>query len=194
MMPTNMAALAGLQSPGDPSTPSTPADDGSMVELTSSHLDKSECYCKNESPNFKHTNLFIGDSTLGLKSDADEQLLIHIVFQDTVKVHSIKLGEYNRGVDPELNPTRILLFVNRESMGFEDAEAVEPTQVIELTAADLKEDAEPVKLIFVKFQRVRNITMFVEDNAGGEITALGSLKIFGRTLANLNMKEFKRQG
>jgi len=187
-----MASIAGMQ--GGDAAPPPPVDDGSMVELISSRLDKAECYCKNESPNFRYTNLFIDDSRLGLKSDADEQLLIHIVFNEVVKVHSIKFGEFNGGSDPELNPSRIQLFVNRESMGFEDAEDIPATQVIELTATDLKENAAPKKLKFVKFQRVSSISIFVEDNAGGEISALGSLKVYGRPVGTTNMKDFKKQG
>jgi hypothetical protein len=71
---------------------------------------------------------------------------------------------------------------------------VDPTQVIELTAADLKEDADPIKLQFVKFQRVRSITFFVEENDGGDVSAMGGLKLFGRTVATTNMKDFKKQG
>jgi hypothetical protein len=34
-------------------------------------ISRSECYCLNENPNFPHGNLFMGDNTLVLKSDAD---------------------------------------------------------------------------------------------------------------------------
>ena len=106
-------------------------------------------------------------------------LILYIII---VKVHSFKLTEFNRGVDPELNPTTIKLYVNRESMGFEDCEDIEPTQIFELTGDDLKEGAKPLLLKYVKFQRVRSITIFIEDNEGGEITALGMLKFFGRPI------------
>ena len=49
-------------------------------------------------------------------------LILYIII---VKVHSFKLSEFNRGVDPELNPTTIKLYVNRENMGFEDCEDIE---------------------------------------------------------------------
>jgi hypothetical protein len=110
------------------------------------------------------------------------------------QVHSLKFTEYNNGIDPELNPTKIHIYVNRENLGFEDCEDVDPTQTLELTAADVKEDAEAILLKFVKFQRVKSMTLFIEDNAGGEVTALGGLKIYGRPTANTNMKDFKKQG
>jgi hypothetical protein len=164
-----------------------------LIDLTDK-LDKSGCYARNEDTRFPWTNLMIGDTRLGCKSDADEQLILHFAFQESVKVHSIKLTEFNNGVEPENNPTRILLFVNRDNLGFEDVEDVDPTTVIELTSEDLKENADNTLLKFVQYQRVNSITMFVEDNNGGDITALGGLKFFGKTVATTNMADFKKQG
>ena len=106
------------------------------------------------------------------------------------QLHSIKFTEFNNGADPELNPSKIHIFLNRE-VGFEDWEDVDPTQTLHLTAEDLKESADPTPLKYVKFQRVRNITLFIEDNAGGDITALGSMKFIGRPVATVNMDDFK---
>jgi hypothetical protein len=63
----------------------TTADDGSMLNLTTM-IEKTECYARNESSQYPMTNLFIGDTRLGCKSDADEQLILHIAFQEFVKV------------------------------------------------------------------------------------------------------------
>jgi hypothetical protein len=46
----------------------------------------------------------------------------------------------------------------------------------------------------VKFQRVKSLTFFIEDNAGGDVTALGGLEIMGQTVATTNMNDFKKQG
>jgi len=62
--------------------------DGKMVDL-SSIIDKSSCYARNESSRFPMTNLFIGDTRLGCKSDADEQLILHVSFNEAVKVSSV---------------------------------------------------------------------------------------------------------
>ena len=105
---------------------------------------------------------------------------------------SVKFTEFNNGTDPELHPTTVKLFVNRENLGFEDIEDVDPTQTFTLTAEDLREGSDPLPLKFVKFQRVKSITFFVEDNNGGEITALGMLKLFGRPVGTTNMSEFKK--
>ena len=95
-------------------------------------------------------------------------------------------------MNPEENPSRVLVFVNRE-VGFEDYEDIDPTQTIELTAADLKENADALLLKFVKFQRVHSLTFFVEDNAGGDVSALGGLQIFGHPIAKTNMSDFNRK-
>lgn len=171
----------------------TAMDMTKLVDL-SSKFDKTKCYARNESSQYPMTNLFIGDSRLGCKSDADEQIIMHIEFNETVKVHSIKFTEFNRGMNPEEFPTKVHIYVNRNNMGFEDTEDLDPTQTFELTAGDLKEGADPLVLKFVKFQRVRGITLFVEDNAGGDVTALGGLKIFGKNVATTNMNDFKKQG
>jgi hypothetical protein len=109
-----------------------------------------------------------------------------------MQIRSIKLTEFNNGLDPESNPSKIHLFVNRENLGFEDCEDVDPTQTLHLTSEDLKESAAPIQLKFVKYQRVKSLTLFIEDNQGGEVTALGSLKIFGRPIMSMNMNDFKR--
>ena len=88
----------------------------------------------------------------------------------------------------------VLLFVNRVNLGFEDVDDVDPTTVIELTAEDLKEDADSILLKFVNYQRVKSITLFIEDNNGGDVSALGGLKFFGKNVATTNMADFKKQG
>ena len=110
------------------------------------------------------------------------------------QVYSLKFTEYNRGSEPESNPATVKIFVNRNNLGFEDVEDVDPTQEIELTSADLSESSDPIMTKFVKFQRVKSLTIFIEDNAGGDVSALGGLEIMGRTTATTNMKDFKKQG
>mmetsp|Transcript_16543 Transcript_16543/g.20225 ORF Transcript_16543/g.20225 Transcript_16543/m.20225 type:complete len:186 (+) Transcript_16543:140-697(+) len=184
--------MSGMPQQGAAGAPE-PEKNGKMMDL-SVKMDKTECYARNESSQYPMDNLFIGDTRLGCKSDADEQLILHVAFQEFVKVYSIKLNEFNRGAEPNENPTTVHIFVNRCNLGFEDIEDVEPTQTLELTTADLKEDADPISLKFVKFQRVKSITIFIQDNAGGDVSALGGLKLMGKTVATTNMKDFKKQG
>ena len=84
--------------------------------------------------------------------------------------------------------------MNRNNLGFEDIEDVDPTTTLELTAEDLKENADNLLLKFVNYQRVKSITLFVEDNNGGEVSALGGVKFFGKHVGTTNMNDFKKQG
>jgi hypothetical protein len=77
---------------------------------------------------------------------------------------------------------------------FQDVEDVDPEQSITLTSFDLQEGSDAIDLYFVKFQRVKSLTFFIEDNVGGDVTALGGLQIMGRTVATTNMNDFKKQG
>jgi hypothetical protein len=76
----------------------------------------------------------------------------------------------------------------------QDVDDVDPEQSITLTSFDLQEGSDAIDLYFVKFQRVKSLTFFIEDNVGGDVTALGGLQIMGRTVATTNMNDFKKQG
>jgi hypothetical protein len=75
----NSATAAGAAEP-------SPAEDGNSLIDLSTILDKSACYARNENAGFPWGNLFIGDSRLGMRSDADEQLILHLSFQEFVRV------------------------------------------------------------------------------------------------------------
>lgn len=186
-LPADGGPAAGAPEP-------TRAEDGTQLLDLSDKLDKPACYARNENASYPWGNLFIGDSRLALRSDADEQLIIHLTFQEFVKVKSIKFTEFNRGASPDLNPVTVHIHVNRNNLGFEDIEDVDPAQSITLTTDDLREISDAIDLYYVKFQRVKSLTFFVEDNAGGDVTAIGGLKIMGRTVATTNMNDFKSQG
>jgi PITH domain len=101
------------------------------------------------------------------------------------------LIEFNNGINPELNPSQIRIFVNRENLGFEDCDDVDPTQTLDLNAEDSMK--QPIQLKYVKYQRVTSLTLFIEDNHGGDVTALGGIKILGYPVDTVNMNDFKKQ-
>jgi len=55
-------------------------------------------------------------------------------------------------------------------------------------------EGEAIKLNFVKFQYVSNLTLFFSENNGGDTTQISSLKLFGTPVIQMNMSEFKKQG
>ena len=108
------------------------------------------------------------------------------------QIHSLKFTAFNQGNEPDTHPTVVKLYMNRPNLGFEDISDVDETQALELTAEDLREGADAILLKFVKFQRVSSLTIFIEDNNGAEVSALGGLKLYGKTVATTNMCDFKK--
>uniref|UniRef100_A0AAV1UZX9 PITH domain-containing protein n=1 Tax=Peronospora matthiolae TaxID=2874970 RepID=A0AAV1UZX9_9STRA len=145
------------------------------------------CYCLNEDRQHPFRNIFCGDETLQLKSDADEQLMLYIEFQDPVKLFSLNLVAPASDEAPRI----IKLIVNRPNLSFSDGSDVEPVQTIELKKSDFLPEND-VELRFVKFQSVKNITLFVEANYGADETVISSLTFFGEPLAGTNMNDLKK--
>jgi len=135
------------------------------------YLDLSQLNCLNESQNHTFKSI-VSNKTKNtaqskyLLSDADEQLLLNVTFNQAVRVRSIIL-QCN---DDDRAPKVIKLFTNKPSLGFEDAEdAEEPeaAQVVELSSEVIKA-GKPVPLRFVRFQTVNSLHIFVKSNHGGE--------------------------
>ncbi|XP_071943483.1 thioredoxin-like protein 1 [Antedon mediterranea] len=154
----------------------------------SSFFSKSGCICLNQSDDTDLDNcLRFGDGTY-LESDCDEQLLITLEFNQTVKIHSMKLyGPSEKGAKT------VKLFINQpHTMDFDQAERNNPVQLLNLTEDDVKEDSI-IPLKFVKLQSVNNLTIFIKDNLGGEeTTIIEYLGIIGSPVSTTKMDEFKR--
>ncbi|KAJ3360383.1 Thioredoxin-like protein 1 [Allomyces javanicus] len=167
-----------------PSTPYIPPGHKDITDL----VDQSQVDCLNQKGDHSIKGLLKGTSTL--ESDVDEQLMINVAFQQTVKLHSIKFV----AADHDTAPKTIKLFVNRVGMGFDSVDAVEPTQVLELTEEDYAVD-KATALRFVKFQSVNNLSIFVEENFGGdELTVLKGIKFIGVSGDTTNMADLKKMG
>ncbi|KAF5387012.1 hypothetical protein D9615_001757 [Tricholomella constricta] len=152
--------------------------DVSLLEF----LDLSQLDCLNEDS--AHTLKSIlaqktrNTSASYLASDADEQLILNIPFNQSVRVRSIVI----HGSNPTQAPRAIKLAVNRPTLGFEDVEdAKEPevAQILSLSQADVME-GRPVALRFVRFQAVNSLHIFVGSNHGDEdTTRIDAIDIFG---------------
>jgi hypothetical protein len=129
-----------------------------------------------------------GDGAGPLRSDCDEQLLISLPFTSAVKLHSLSiLG------GGESAPKTVKLFINNDSLAFDDVEDKKPHHEFELTAKDV--GGGTINLPFVKFQFVTNLTIFISDNqADDEVTTLERIQLFGQSIAPTDMKEFKKVG
>eukprot|EP01032_Pedospumella_encystans_P015665 gene15665-17903_t len=136
---------------------------------------KTGCYCLNESPGCEYINLFGGDHTLGVRSDTDEQLIIHVLFLQTFQLDSIVFGVPGDGSCP----ATVKLFCNVSHFGFSDANDTPATQVAQLAPLVGSPSHFTVNLQAVKWNRVNSLTIFIENNHGAETTYLHGLQIFG---------------
>ncbi|KAG1676058.1 hypothetical protein FOA52_014923 [Chlamydomonas sp. UWO 241] len=145
------------------------------------NLDLQGLHCLNESSAHPWANAlkqgYREDDGLYLESDADEQLLVNIPFQQKSKLSSLLITGPSDGTGPK----RVKLYVNLPSFGFSDAEGSVPAaQEFDLTPAQLAGEAIPLK--FVKFQSVTQLSVFIESNQGGEeTTKVTKIALMGQT-------------
>jgi hypothetical protein len=123
----------------------------------------------------------MGDATLRLESDADEQLLLHIAFRQTVKLTKVTFGL----PDDDTCPAEVAMFVNMNSPGFSDVEGKAPFQC-EIAEGEGKKEITPPA---VKFNRVESVTIFINSNHGGDISSLHSLKFEGSSVMNTDVSK-----
>ncbi|KAJ2659106.1 hypothetical protein IW148_004399 [Coemansia sp. RSA 1199] len=154
-------------------------------DLTSCVL-KTQSECLNQNDDHPLDNVF-DDTDLYLESDVDEQLVLHVSFNQAIKLHSIMLK-----ASGDRAPKSIKLFVNRTDVGFDDAESAEATQEIEMSA-DVYEKGGVVNLRYVRFQNVNSLTIFVADNLGGDdVTAITQLAFIGTAINGANISDIKQ--
>mmetsp|Transcript_17635 Transcript_17635/g.49302 ORF Transcript_17635/g.49302 Transcript_17635/m.49302 type:complete len:170 (-) Transcript_17635:121-630(-) len=166
---------------------------GKVVDLLE-HLDFNCVECLNQSDQHTWENAlkkgYRENEAVYLESDTDEQLLIHIPFNQVVKLHSIVIRAPSDGTGPK----RVRLFINRTALGFSEASDEAATQDIELSEEDISA-GKPLPLKFVKFQSVRSVSVFIESNQDEEeTTKLGTLKFMGSLVETTNMADFKAVG
>lgn len=152
-------------------------------------INKAHSECLNESDEHSLRNVFQKGNSLFLESDCDEQLLISICFNQPVKLHSLKLYGPKDGNAPKT----VKIFTNQtKTLGFDEAERTLAVQELTLCPEDMAEDIL-IPLKFVKFQYVQSVTLFVNDNQGGEeTTIIYSLSFIGQPVEATNMSDFKR--
>lgn len=117
-----------------------------------------------------------------LRSDSDAQMILHFGFVSPVKIHHLVI----RAPDDKSAPKTVKLFVNKYTVDFDSVENDEPTQVLTLTEKELTKDTE---VRYVKFQNVKALTIFVEDNNGAPKTMLREFKVYGSVIQDTNVRD-----
>ena len=85
---------------------------------------------------------------------------------------------------PGSGPSHVRIFVNAIGVDCASAQALPPTQVVELLPEDL-EAGRQIPLHVVKFGKVDSLTLFFPGNsAGEEHTVVTSLRVFGSVVPN----------
>ena len=127
-----------------------------------------------------------------VESDTDEQLMLYVPFQSTLKVHTIhitslppKASEEEGEDEVPMRPKTIQVYSNRAHvLGFEEAEDIPATQKVLLGPRDWdqKTGTAKIELRFVKFQNVTSLVIFIVDGDGsGEKVRVDRLRIIGET-------------
>ena len=138
-----------------------------------------------------------------VESDTDEQLMLFIPFQSTLKVHTLLITSLPPSTSDEdeeapLRPKTIQLYTNRAHvLGFEEAEDVQATQAVEIKPGDWDTGTgtAKVELRFVKFQNVMSLVVFVVDGEGsGEKVRIDRLRIVGETGEKREMGKLEKIG
>ncbi|KZT52476.1 thioredoxin-like protein [Calocera cornea HHB12733] len=166
------------------------SDTVSLLEF----LDPSQCNCLNEAEEHGMkgivSNKGKNQGSAWLESDADEQLLLNVYFNQAVRVRAlvIQTKEVKQG------PKKIKLFLNKPALGFEDvedAEEPEAAQIIELTEENL--EGKPIILRTVRFTRVTSLHIFVSSNQSDEeTTRIDAVDILGMPIETTDMSNFKK--
>nr|CDS30791.2 thioredoxin protein 1 [Hymenolepis microstoma] len=158
-----------------------------LVDL-SDMIDSSRCECLNCHSDHGLECALTKDMTY-LMSDADEQLILFLTFNQIVKLHSLRIT-----APADSGPRNIKIFTNQlATPDFDACEAAEAVQAFTLAPEDLHASSL-IQLKFVKFQNVNSVTIFVQDNQEGvEQTRITNLILYGCPINNVtNMNEFKR--
>lgn len=110
------------------------------VDITG-EVNKKGVFALNEDRLKNHDNIFIGDRRLVCRSDADSQLLVHVPFNQSVRISAIRFD-----APEDEAPTIAKIFVNAPAMSFEDVEDADPAQILELSPSNFGESAKEIKL------------------------------------------------
>eukprot|EP00033_Pygsuia_biforma_P001303 GCRY01001476.1.p1 GENE.GCRY01001476.1~~GCRY01001476.1.p1 ORF type:complete len:164 (+),score=21.34 GCRY01001476.1:83-574(+) len=131
-----------------------------------------------------------------LKSDCDEQLILNITFTQPIKLKAIQMA-----APEDTAPETIKLYCNQGALNFDNVLDLTPTETLTLNdvpthLGNLGQEPGLFKLEkYVRFQNVRTLTIFIEDNCdGGELTEISQLVLLGMPKDSFDMKNFKPVG
>lgn len=149
-------------------------------------IDMKNSFCLNQKSGKPWTNLFEPGTDTQLHSDDEPEFLLVLPLKAQVRIWGVDFS----GPKTDSRPTIVKIFINQPNMSWSDVEDYEPVQILKL-GADAMEKGAITKLNFVKFQRVTSVAIFVEDNAGGEFTALSGMSLIGEPTEEMDIKAWE---
>jgi len=144
-----------------------------------------------------------GDGTAKdwVESDTDQQLMLFMLFQSMIKLHTLQITSLPPTDDDDdevpTRPRTIKLFSNKpHNLGFDEAEDMAATQIIELGEKDWNEDGTAnIPLRYVKFQNINSLVVFVVDGEGdSEKVRLDRLRLIGEAGEKREMGKLEKIG
>ncbi|KAL5362059.1 PITH domain-containing protein [Aspergillus floccosus] len=140
-----------------------------------------------------------------VESDTDEQLMLFIPFQSTLKVHSLHITSLppadDEDVDEDERPMRpktLQLYTNRSHvLGFDEAEDIPAVQTVTIQPEDwdAKTGTAKIDLRFVKFQSVMSLVVFFVDGDGdSDKLRVDRIRIFGEAGEKREMGKLEKIG
>lgn len=118
---------------------------------------------------------FLGAAAPAVRSDAGAQLVLHLPFMEPVRVEALSADvRTSSGA-----AVTVKLWANQTNFGFEDADAVPPTQVLPAVAPSDPLVEPPLRPLRVaKFATCTALTIMLDAGDEGELT-LAALRLVG---------------
>ncbi|GJN83671.1 hypothetical protein PLIIFM63780_007220 [Purpureocillium lilacinum] len=133
-----------------------------------------------------------------VQSGADDQLLLFVPFQGSVKLHTLQITSLPADDQDDITrPEVIRLYINRtQNMDFSEADETEPTQEITLKPENWNKDGTAnVSLRYVKFQKTTTLVIYVERGTeGAEAVRIDRLKLIGEAGPKREMGKLQKVG
>ena len=179
-----MASLGKAAGAPEAAPPSGPVDLTGLI-------DKKSIVCLNQNSSNPIGNALSDRPDTFVETDCDDQLLVTLPFNSSVKIMSITI----RSPDIEHAPSKVKLFANRLSLDFDSAGSVKAEQEFDLDAGVALGSGITLKLYFVKFQNVNSLTLFFPGptHGGEETSRISRIQITGLTSQAQNLAVLKEK-
>ena len=145
----------------------------------------------NIDPSYPVSNLFLTNEYY-TQSDTDEQCILHFPFKSLV---SIKSMTFHCRADGS-RPTLVHVYANKPNITFSGIDELisHHTEIIPIFNEHLESFTWSFDVKSPRFNQIQHLTIFIEENGGGEASSLISMQIKGQINKSMNMKDLKKCG